>query len=157
MLDGHFNMYLSQKPEAKTMWVRFFESWDDVDLAMKGVLRYVHNETKPPMIADIRQTIKAIQTARAAATPKVEQRWSQDEFPAWVKTWAVARFKHGDTRTLPQQKQGYDQLQRDNPKDRAYVWPDQEPMPPEDQQKYAAEGKDLKPEQVAALIQQVGR
>lgn len=76
------------------------------------------------------------------------------EMDPWVRGWAVARYRHGDERVFPQQKPGYDSLQFANAHYRTYVWPDQELMPPEDVERYIAEGQSLTVEEIFQLIEE---
>ena len=55
-------------------------------------------------------------------------------------------------RVWPEQRFGYDSIQRYNSGFRTYVWPDQEGMPEDKMAEYAAAGEKLSVDQVFGLI-----
>ncbi len=103
----------------------------DAALATAAVARAVKELDYYPKVATLRELVR-IERALADPEPPADRMASVPEFkrdiPHWVKRWVVAR-RHGDMRVLPEQKVGYDSLQRDDPSSRAYVWPDQTIMP----------------------------
>lgn len=94
-----------------------------------------------PSVAELREFYDLERAKTRAATPIVEPE-HPNAIPAWVKT-KVAALRNNDFRVLPQQKPGYDSLQRAHPHYRTYVWPDQTPMPPEQEAVYAEQGAAL--------------
>jgi hypothetical protein len=124
----------------------------DYDTTLKAYVRLSERQRDLPTIADFRGMIIALEADQRAAMPKIEEAEYARDLEDWVKGWAVGRYKHGDMRVWPEQRFGYDSIQRDNPHYRTYVWPDQEMMPDEEITKYTAEGSGLSVQDIFGLI-----
>jgi hypothetical protein len=102
--------------------------------------------------ADFRGAMRNLRQNRSISTPALPESRFVREMPAWTKGWLIARYADGDMRVWPEQKEGYDQMQREHPYERTYVWGEQEIMPPDERAKYEERGSRLTAEQIAKLI-----
>lgn len=137
------------------IWKRELMKFDDAALATQAIAAIYsapfEGKPKPPTPADVREMYRKLAQDARMKVPALPEPPGEG-MPPWVKGWAVARFRHGDLRVWPQQKPGYDSLQRTSAATRTHVWPDQEPLPEPDQAKYEAEGANLTEGEVLALI-----
>ena len=132
-------------------WESFFVA-KDYNTTLKAYVRLSERQRDLPTIADFRGMILAIEADNRTATPSIEEAEYVRELPSWIKGWTVSRYKHSDMRVWPEQRLGYDSIQRYNSGFRTYVWPDQEPMPAEEMAKYVAEGNTLSVDDVFAIV-----
>lgn len=152
MIDRHWNMYLlAEGSITAKLWLDFLRQQDDVVMTMKAVARLAEQQSARPTVADLRQMIRQVEGDVRATTPALPEPEYEREMPGWVKGWAVARAK-GDWRTWPEQKEGYDRMQREHPHDRTYVWPDQDEMPGPERQAYERMGARMTVEQITAML-----
>lgn len=134
------------------------QSWADAMLpfdslsAAAAILKVRDRQRDRPTIGDIRRVILEIDAAKGPAPDEQESGVYVRDLPAWIKGWAVGRYKRGDKRVWPEQRLGYDSIQRSNPGYRTYVWPDQEKMPEEKMAEYTAEGLRLSVDDVFSLM-----
>lgn len=146
-------------------WVAALFPFDRATVAA-AILKYYETGVSAPEIDELVQVVEKTERLRATmetGTPYVppDDSSAYDEVdndllapPPWVKGWAVARYRHGDTRVFPEQRAGYDTAQIANPHSRTYVWSEQVLMPEEDAERYIAEGASLTTEQVFTLIKE---
>ena len=126
----------------------------DARLVMPAVIRAVGELEFYPKVAVLREFV-AIERRLSEPDPPADRMPEHQlnvRLDPWVAGWCVARYKHGDTRVLPQQKPGYDTLQLQNPSYRTYVWPDQQHMDAETAAAYVTEGAGLTAADVFKLI-----
>ncbi len=133
------------------MWIDEIEKIDDASLATAAAVALFTDTTEPPTPRDYREALRKLRTDARMKAPALPEAEFKRELPAWVKGWLVARSL-GDTRVWPQQKPGYDAIQTQNPAFRAYVWPDQEPMPDDQQFFYEERGLSMDAEQIDKLL-----
>lgn len=139
-------------------WVDAMLPFDSISAAA-AILKVGDRQRDRPTIGDIRRAIIEIDAAMASRDSGDRESSGSDtegqyvrDLPAWIKGWAVGRYKHGDMRVWPEQRLGYDSIQRYNSGFRTYVWPDQEGMPEDKMAEYAAAGEKLSVDQVFGLI-----
>ena len=125
----------------------------DAALTAKAVAKAHRTEKFRPSVAVIREYVREEQRQQTfLSKPSFLGLEEQTELQPWIRTWVIARVRHKDFRVLPEQKEGYDTLQRDNPYHRDYVWPDQEHMDAGSVAAYQAEGAGLTAADVFRLI-----
>jgi hypothetical protein len=149
LMKGAWNMYLDDY--GMTAWTDFFQD-QDFKMATQAYTKLRDSQPERPTIADMRKMIIKLEVDRRMAQPAIEEAEFVREVEPWVVAWAVARYRHGDMRVLPQQKRGYDALQTANPYQRTYVWPDQELMDDEAVSAYVAAGTGLSVDDVFRAI-----
>ena len=141
--------------EDRQIWADAMLSFDSLSAAA-AILKVRDRQRDKPTIADIRRVIIEIDSAQLAGSRPTREEGLEDQYvldlQAWIKGWAVSRYKHGDMRVWPEQRLGYDSIQRYNSGHRTYVWPDQEKMPEEQMAEYTAEGLRLSVDDVFGLI-----
>lgn len=140
--------------EERQAWADAMLPFDSMSAAA-AILKVRDRQRDRPTIGDIRRVIIQIEAEKspvATLDGDHESEYVRD-LPSWIKGWAVSRYKHGDMRVWPEQRLGYDSLQRYNPGFRTYVWPDQEMMPSEEMARYAAEGSKLSVSDLFGLIE----
>lgn len=123
----------------------------DAEVTTLAVERAHKHERFRPSVAVLRAYAQEIARSRKPTTTFAGHE-EQQILPAWVKGWAIARYRDGDMRCWPEQKEGYDELQEMHPQSKDYVWPFQEIMPEEDRARFANQGAYLTDEQVLGLI-----
>lgn len=135
------------------IWINEISKLEDASIATLVVAElYVGGDSERlPTPADFKSVYRAIVDSKKPVVKEIETTFAR-EYPAWVKGWCVARFRHKDWRTWPQQKPGYDRQQTEHPSTRAHVWPDQEMMPPDMQAQYEQEGAFLRAADVMKLV-----
>ncbi len=124
------------------MWIDEIEKIDDAALATAAAVALFTETTDPPTPSDYRAALRKLRADARAKIPALPEPEFKRELPSWVKGWLVARGR-GDLRVWPQQKPGYDDIQTANPAHRTHVWPEQTPMPADEQAAYEHEGRDL--------------
>jgi hypothetical protein len=126
----------------------------DARLVMPAVVRAVNELEFYPKVAVLREFVQ-IERRLAEPEPPAGRMVEHDinvRLDPWVTAWCVARYKHGDMGVLPQQKPGYDTLQRENPHYKTYVWPSQQHMEAETAAAYQAEGAGMTAADVFRLL-----
>lgn len=126
------------------------EPWDAV-LTTRAVAAAVQAVKFRPSVAELREYVNIERRLSEPDSPRPEL--PSIEMPRWVKGWFVARFRHDDWRAWPEQHSGFTRLQAENPRDRSYVWTDQEEMPEEERMRYEEEGASVP---VSALMRMIG-
>lgn len=139
-----------------TIWIDLLEEEPDAAMATHAVAAlYTANPPttdgvpRPITPADFRGAMRN-ERAKVTALPSQEESFERELEP-WVKGKAIALLE-GDVRAWPEQKPGYDALQKENPFTRTYVWPEQEMITDEARAKYMERGKSLSSAQAAAII-----
>ena len=145
MVTGTWDMQLDA--DGTGSWMAFLAEHPFAQ-SMSAYTRLRDRQKERPTIADLRRLI----IEATVVVPVEEDVLPPPEVEPWVVAWAVARYKHGDMRVLPQQKPGYDALQTANPYQRTYVWPDQELMDDEAVSAYVAAGTGLSVDDVFRAI-----
>lgn len=141
--------------EERQAWADAMLPFDSMSAAA-AILKVRDRQRDRPTIGDIRRVIIEIDAAMASDDVRGESAADGQyvrDLPDWIKGWAVSRYKHGDMRVWPEQRLGYDSLQRYNSGFRTYVWPDQEMMPSEEMAKYVTEGSKLSVSDLFGLIE----
>ena len=149
-LNSNYRMGLDFDEFGKKMWLRFMLE-QNVILASDAVKRICGRQKDRPTIADIRQMIASIAGDRLAAAPALPEPKFVRELPAWVKGWLISRSRR-DLRVWPEQKPGYDSMQREHSETRTFVWPEQILMPAEERAAYEDEGAHLSAAQLGTLL-----
>jgi hypothetical protein len=140
------------------IWINEIEKLDDAAVATQAVAAlFVESQDRLPTPADLKAAYRqaAYRQIEQAAQPAVEEAEFVRELPMWVKGWLVARAQ-GDMRVWPEQKPGYDLIQREYVHDRTYVWGEQEPMPDAEQEEWEKKAAALSAAQVEKLMAGVG-
>jgi len=150
-LNSNYKMGLDYDEFGKRMWMRYMIE-QDVLLASEAVKRVCGRQRERATIADIRQMVVAVASDRLAAAPALPEPQFTRELPGWVKGWLIGRSRR-DYRVWPEQKPGYDSLQREHSGTRTHVWPEQNLMPAEDRAKYETEGAHLSASQIGSLLE----
>jgi len=148
--------------EDRQIWVNEMLPFDSLTAAA-AILKVRDRQRDRPTVGDIRRVIIEIEASKpqSPGAPREQPRQESEgeyvrDLSGWIKGWAVARYKHGDMRVWPEQRLGYDSIQRYNSGHRTYVWPDQEKMPEEQMAEYTAEGLRLSVDDVFGLIGEAG-
>lgn len=141
-----------------TIWINEIEKFDDAALATQAVAAlYIAapiqgREERPPTPAELREMYRKLELDAREAVPAIEEGDFVRDLPSWVKGWVVARVRHNDYRVWPQQRPGYDAQQTEHYDTRTHVWPDHEPMPPDQQEAYEAEGAPMTAEDFSTMM-----
>lgn len=152
MIDRHWNLYLFAAGQTGAqLWIDYLMKQDDVEKTMRAVVLLSERMKEKPTVSDLRGMLANLYTQEQATSPALPEPKYERELPGWVKGWIVAYAK-GDKRVWPQQKLGYDQLQREHDTHRTYVWPEQEQMPEAEREAYEQMGARLEPQRIAAMI-----
>jgi hypothetical protein len=146
--------------EDREDWIEALLPFDSITVAGTLLKLYENSSPGSPSLTEVVSAVTAMEAKRQDSGPQQDLPPIPDEgrdvfareVDPWVKGWAVARYKHQDFRVFPQQRRGYDSHQLTNSGYRTYVWPDQEKMPPEDVERYVAEGAPLLTDDIFALV-----
>ena len=132
------------------VWINEIEKLDDAAFATKAVAAlFVESHERLPTPADLKAAYRVAQ--RAANPPAVTAADFKREMPTWARGWLVARSQ-GDMRVWPEQKPGYDSIQREYATHRDYVWGEQEQMPDADQEMWEKKAALLTADDVEKLM-----
>ena len=142
------------------IWMTELMKLERADLAGQAVAAmFSMSPERLPVPADLKSAYKKLERDEKMAVPALPEAVDdmpdfKREVPAWVKGKLLA-LASGDTRAWPEQKPAYDELQRDNPWDRTYVWDEQTPIDPDSRARYEELGSKLTGDRFDALVQQV--
>jgi hypothetical protein len=134
------------------LWVKQVEALDDAELATRAAVLLFTDTNEVPTPSDYRDAVRKVREDLRMKTPAIQEAEFKRELEPWVKGWTVARYRDDDMRVWPQQRGGYDRIQRDEPWTRAHVWADQEMMPEDEQRHYEQIASPLTAEQIVGLI-----
>lgn len=138
------------------IWIDSIEKIPEehAEIATRAAVELMTGMTEVPTITDFRAIFGKMQRDLRMKVPALPEPDFKRELPSWVKGKLVACARN-DLRVWPEQKAGYDYLQRMNSEARSYVWGEQEKMPEDAQRKYIARGEKLTSADLAKLYEDI--
>lgn len=109
---------------------------EDTEMATMAVIELTTGMATIPTPTDFHSMLRKLKREKKPAAVLDE---SEPEFKRSVSDWVKGKMlalAHGDVRAWPDQKAGYDAIQRSYPDYRTYVWKEQEQMPDDEQDRY---------------------
>lgn len=147
----------------REQWREALMPFDSVTVA-GTILKLYESSSDRPSIPELVEAVDEMtrlkgESARADSVPDdpepvedMDRGAFEIEIPPWIKGWAVARYRHNDGRSFPEQRLGYDSHQINNPSAKTYIWPEQEKMPHEKAMAYIEEGAPLTVDEIFGMI-----